>query len=147
MLVNNAGTLHQIDIEPRSNILQCITFCVPVTVKIKHKNKTVAGVNKHWVMLNVLCTSIQSFVVPWLGLWWVGAGPHSWVKGGDTEICCWGEFCLLPSAWHISLAISCYFVVSYLASNPPLEMPICFHTSVEPDNILMIHLLSDKFYL
>lgn len=32
MLVNNAGTLHQIDIETSSNILPYITFCIPVTI-------------------------------------------------------------------------------------------------------------------
>lgn len=53
---------------------------------------------------------------------------------------------LLPWAWHILLVTSCYFEVIYLASDPLLEMPICFHAPVEPDNILTIQLLSDKFY-
>lgn len=70
---------------------------------------------------------------------------------GDTEI--HGCRCpllsgraLLPSAWHVSFITSCYFEVIYLASDPLLEMPICFHTPVKPDNILTIQLLSDKFY-
>lgn len=46
-----------------------------------------AGVNKHWVMLNVvLCKSFQSCVLPWPGLRRVDAVPHSWMKGGGTEV-------------------------------------------------------------
>lgn len=63
-----------------------------------------------------------------------------------TVFCCWRDLFLLPSIWHISLVTSCYFEVIYLVSDPLLEMPICFHAPVEPDNILMIQLLSDKFY-
>lgn len=63
-----------------------------------------------------------------------------------TVFCCWRDLFLLPLAWHISLVTSCYFEVIYLASDPLLEMPICFHAPVEPDNILTIQLLSDKFY-
>lgn len=73
MLVNNAGTLHWIHVETPSSILPHITFCVPVTLE-----KNVAGVNKHWVMLNtVLCKSLQSCVLLWPGMQGVGAVPCS----------------------------------------------------------------------
>ena len=149
MLVNNAGTLHRIDIEILSSILPYITFCVPVIIK----KGSAAGVNKHWVMLNVvLCKSFPSCGLPWPGLWQVGAVLHSWMKSGGTThrwpCNLWPPLlrrALLPSAWHVSLVTSCCLEVIYLASDPLLEMPICFHTPVEPDNILTIPLSSGKF--
>lgn len=51
------------------------------------KKKKVAGVNKHWVMLNtVLCKSLQSCVSLWPGMQGVGAVPRS-CMWGDPEIC------------------------------------------------------------
>lgn len=59
---------------------------------------------------------------------------------------CQGSYHLLPSVWYISLVTPCYSEVIYFASDPLLEMPICFHSLVEPDNILMVHLSYDRFY-
>lgn len=85
-----------------------------------------AGVNKHWVMLNVvLCKSFWSRVFLGLGLQWAHTMAFGWIKY-CTEVtlsaaaasvpAARAELCLLPSDWHILLVTSCYSEVMYIST-------------------------------